>query len=405
MRLRDQFDEGEGFDEDVEEPGEYAEEVDPNLTAEVGVSDMSALPEAPPQAAPPPPAPAGADGFNPDDSTFDERQKNMTAQERADWASKRWGKTTPGEIKSEEPPPPDRTRFEQAVFQQIGGDPFVVDVMKEVDDATRQDLPELFRAVFGGNVIWEDRFRLNKKQNAAWQEEVKRYRAHVKEQIEGKVRHQKEAYKELMGRFDLDQKTKEALEKKKAEKDKAWAERTGKIQEKQGKAMEALQKQDNTLRTAEMRIIQDMARMAAEGVGGKPAPAMMEAFITLQNELAQVRQQREQIKMRTDPGYRQAKMQQQNMDQLDVSRQDVQPAEAAAPAAEPAGDKATADNSAPGTPDEIAKTKKLQVDVDKARALAKKPHPEKGVPVKAQFNKTTGEVKVTFKDGTTEIRK
>lgn len=401
MRLRDQLSEFEDAGS-VDEPGAYAEDIDPGLTAGAGVSDMEAPPGPPPQELQSH-TPAGQ-GFNPGDSTFDERQKNMTAQERADWASKRYAKSTPGEIPSTEPPPSDRARFEQAVFNQIGGDPFRIDVMKEVDDATRQDLPELFRSVFGGNVIWEDRFRLNKKQNAAWQEEVKRYRSHVKEQVEGKKKFQQESYKELMGRFDIDQKTKEAEERKKAERQQKWAESTGKIQEKQTKAAEALQKQDNTLRTAEMKLIQDMAKMVSEGIGGKPAPAMTEAFSALQNELAQVRQQREQIKLRVDPGYRQAKMQQQNMDQLDISRQEAAPATAeAAPEKTPVASKGK--QKMEEGPGEIEKTKQLQIDVDKAKVLAKKPHPVKGIPVSASYNKTTGEVKVTFKDGTTEIRR
>lgn len=354
-----------------------------------------------------------AAGFNPDTATFEERQKNMTPQERADWASKKFsgpvekdptGKAAPapgtakpaegaglaGDAPAQLSP---RQRFEQEVFKQIGGDPFQIDTMKIVDDATRKELPDLFRRFFKGQAIWEDRERLNKNQAAAWQDEVKKFRAFIKEQVEGDKSHKKEVYKELMSRFDLDMKERDAQEKVKAERAKKWAEETGKAVDRQAKTVDALKRQDNTLRTSELKIMQDMAKIIGEGIGGKPKPEFLATFTALDKELERIRAERDGIRLRLDPAYREERQAQMAERERGFKEQRQQTADTKEAERKESYSKPAAAGEAPA------------VDEAKIQELSTKPDPKKGVPVSAERNKKTGEVRVTFKDGSQEIRK
>jgi hypothetical protein len=334
---------------------------------------------------------AGAPGvFDPNNSTFEERQKYMTAQERADWASKKFS----GPVEKDPTGKPaaaaaaaapaaaessadKRARFEQEVFKQIGGDPFGINTVALMDEATRNALPGLFQKVFAGRLVWEDRRRMTKKESEFWDEEVKRFRAHVKDQIEGEKSAKKEAYKEMMGRFDLDQKTREAESKQKAEREAKWREAQGKQVTAVTKAAEALQKQDNTLRSAEMKIMENMSK-ALEGAAS--TPAKMEEYNALQAELTRVRSDRDQLRQRLDPGYKQQRLQEE-------------------------ADQKAKMQSAPRDPKATEQAPKAPV-IDEAAAREKiKAHPTKGYPVKSQYNELTGEIKVTYKDGTQEIIK
>ena len=94
-----------------------------------------------------------------------------------------------------------RDEFEKLVFKKIGENPFQIDVMAEVNKAN-EDLPDLFRHIFRGKVIWEDRGRLNKKQIDYWDDIVKQYRSDVYNQVTSDKAQKIEEHKWMMGQFD-----------------------------------------------------------------------------------------------------------------------------------------------------------------------------------------------------------
>jgi hypothetical protein len=95
----------------------------------------------------------------------------------------------------------NRDKFSEHVFQTIGGNPFDIDLGEELAKAD-QELPELFEYVFRGQAIWQDRHLLNNQQRAYWEDAVKAYHAHVKEQVESKKQTMTDRYNQMMNMFD-----------------------------------------------------------------------------------------------------------------------------------------------------------------------------------------------------------
>ena len=95
----------------------------------------------------------------------------------------------------------DRDRFEKHVFEQIGGNPFLMNPYNEVDKANA-DLPGLFNHVFQGRIAWNDLGRLNKDELAYWESAKKQYRAEAFERAKQDQKQKLEQYKWMMDGFD-----------------------------------------------------------------------------------------------------------------------------------------------------------------------------------------------------------
>jgi hypothetical protein len=104
-----------------------------------------------------------------------------------------------------------RKDFESQLFQQIGGNPFLIDPVAEVREADK-NLPQLFEAVFQGQATWADMATLTKEQRAHWQTVVNAYHAHVKEGAVSKQQQMYRAYKYGMEQFDWEDKKYEKQE-------------------------------------------------------------------------------------------------------------------------------------------------------------------------------------------------
>jgi hypothetical protein len=198
----------------------------------------------------------------------------------------------------------NRRAFEESVFKHIGGNPFEINVMKEVDKATAQDLPYLFRNVFGGQLIWEDRRRLDEKQRKHWDDEVKKYRAHVKERVESDKKFKTDLYNQMTKQFDNEQKEYEAAAKKVAEREKQWRERYEKDQEKKSKAQNDVLRNMREMDQAERAILKDMNTILKGDADGKVTAEQAQSAKILGAQLQELRQQRHAYRMGNDPGYR-----------------------------------------------------------------------------------------------------
>jgi len=155
----------------------------------------------------------------------------------------------------------NRDQFEQSVFKTIGGNPFGMDVIKEVNAASEKDLPDLFQQVFGRGVMWEDRDKLDAKEKTHWQNQIKQYRAYLKDTLESQKEAAIERYNMMMNRFDREQKENEAAMKKvEAKTEKFRTEATARRKE---------QKRDvKDLRKEKQDLLKRMTELALEGYGG-----------------------------------------------------------------------------------------------------------------------------------------
>ena len=77
---------------------------------------------------------------------------------------------------------PNRTLFEEIVFEQLGENPFRYDPYEEVEKVTAEALPQLFERVFQGEAMWADRNRLDQNQWKRWTDAVKMFRANLLQQ-------------------------------------------------------------------------------------------------------------------------------------------------------------------------------------------------------------------------------
>jgi len=313
---------------------------DPKATGADPMAGEPAPATPPPDAAVAAPAeakvyPGAPAGWTPEDSTFAERQKYMTAQERADWAMNKFdpGKNerkaaakaeedrvaaggAPATSKAAAPEAPprkdhatERVKFEQELFKAMGKNPFDIDVMKVVNDTSVKGLPALFDKVFKGKAIWQDRDRLDKKQNAHWQNEVKAYRAHVKDEVDSEKKMLLDKYKNHMSNFDVNFKLQEAQQKQ-AEAAAAKFGAAGNKQEtQQAKQEKAIRTQDDALRKREIKSMADIvANMKAQAAATDPKEKKMlqEQHALLLEENADATAARHQFKMQYDKAYSQA---------------------------------------------------------------------------------------------------
>ena len=201
----------------------------------------------------------------------------------------------------------DRGKFENVVFQQMGGNPFDIDVMREVDRVTASELPRIFGQVFRGQAIWEDRGRLNKKQMDFWQDEVKRFRAHVKDRIESERKTKIDQYNFMMKNFDTEQKETEAAHKRVQEQEKDFLSRRKDEAKEARTDMKDMQARMGRLQGDKRQILKRQAEIIKEGTDLKTGSLTPEAeaeFTELANQLKYINTQSHKLLMATDADYR-----------------------------------------------------------------------------------------------------
>ena len=200
------------------------------------------------------------------------------------------------------PPVHNRSRFEKEIFKEIGGNPFEINVVKQMNDVSARDLPKLFSSVFKGQVVWEDRNKLNKKQADFWQAQVQGYRAHVKEQLESERKTKIEVYNHMMKTFDNDTKEQEAAEKRVKEREKEWADlnKSNKTAQKDDlKRLTELQKNKREIMKEQAEIIEKGTDLTT----GALSPAAEIRFMELGEQLKFVKGEAEQLLMQHYPDY------------------------------------------------------------------------------------------------------
>lgn len=190
----------------------------------------------------------------------------------------------------------DRRRFEDIVFKDMGGNPFEIDVVREVDKRTAESLPKLFNQVFKGQAIWEDRGRLSKKQQDFWQGEVKKYRAHLKDRVTSDRKTKIEYFNFMMKNFDNEAKEYEARTKKQQEQTKGTVTEVKDMR----KRLDDIQKTKRDILKRQGEIMQ-----RATQAGSTEIPEEFEAeFMELASQLKYINEEAHGILMKTDQNYR-----------------------------------------------------------------------------------------------------
>lgn len=208
----------------------------------------------------------------------------------------RYGGETSTEIKSAAPAPKqpagpiyDRGRFEQQLFQDMGGNPYEIDPMKEVDRITQEQMEGLFNHVFRGKAIWADRQRLSKKQQDFWQNELRQFRAHVKEGVDSERATKIQMYQFMMGQFENQAKEEEARRKRMGETSTAMRAEHREARLAQRSEQESLAR----MMTDRRAIIKRQSELMTEGIdretGEMTGAAQME-FQELANQLKSINQ-------------------------------------------------------------------------------------------------------------------
>lgn len=304
----------------------------------------------------------------------------------------------------------NRNRFESEVYKEIGGNPFEINAVKKMNEVTAKDLPALFSRVFKGQVVWEDRNKLDKNQRAYWDAQVKGYRAHVKEAVESERKTKIDVYNHMMKTFDNDVKENEAAEKRVKEREKEWAA-TRKEDRTESKDTE---KRVSDLQKNKRDILKRMGELMKDPMGGAeraPAGSAEKEFNALSDQLEMINSESDKILMATNPEYRAKRTKELN--EPAVAPAPVEPKSVPAPAAAtvkqelPAydihgggdADVARASSSTPAAAP-VAKVQPAPVSATpqpKTSAPKFKPHPN-GKPLEVRRDKN-GRLLGKFEDG------
>lgn len=249
-------------------------------------------------------------------------------------------------------------------------------------------------------MIWEDRARMNPKQQAAWDDEVKRYRAHVKEAIESEKKQKVDLYHFMMTNFDKDEKEAEAAMKKVQEREKAFVaskKESRTDQEHRQKMFDDLQKEKRDILKRQGEVIRNGQDPNNPGALTPEAEA---EILELGNQLKRINQRSSQFLMETDPAYR--------TEQIAKGMGDVKPAHTpgakgpeAASAVENANKPQVVRGKLPDQPPEKPKGGK-EPTYPQSQEVFYKPHPA-GKPVELRRNKTTGQLMGKMPDGSIVI--
>lgn len=311
--------------------------------------------------------------------------------------------------------PQARLAFEQTVFRQIGGNPYMIDTQREIDRATAEDMPKLFERIFRGQAIWADRHNLSPEQKKVWLDELKRYRAYLKDRIEGERRAKIDSYKWMMSRFDDFQKQAEADLRRRREEMK-----DARVEAKDEAARLSEVKREER---AILKRMSEIVTKAAEAGDTDLADAVAEEYRQLGEQLSSVRRERDALMMRRDPDYREQKRkefyQKVAPDTMVPAhgpwrpggRKDgVAPEVRGALPQDERGEAAPADaeeaptTDAAGTP-EPRKKEKFRVDLQRPIEVGgfRFKRPASGSPVEVRYHRASGRLLGKFPDGHIEV--
>lgn len=165
-----------------------------------------------------------------------------------------YGDKPPTDWQAPDYSPQGRTKFEQIVFNRLGGNPFIRNWEGDLDREVNAQLPNVFASVFGNQIRWQDRDKMSRKQQAHWQNQVNKLRAHIGADLDAQKRQAEWMYKSMMGEFD------------------ARAKRFEKAQEDIDKAQNAMVRMHNPRTGIEIRAPRKEveARMAEGFIEGVP---------------------------------------------------------------------------------------------------------------------------------------
>lgn len=95
----------------------------------------------------------------------------------------------------------DRQKYSKFVVDKMGFDPYSLDSTKEIEKA-QEALPDVFEAAFGGQVLWNDKDKLNKAEKEHWNAVHRAFNVHVRDSVKEKAKRGKEEYKSRMKVFE-----------------------------------------------------------------------------------------------------------------------------------------------------------------------------------------------------------
>jgi len=120
----------------------------------------------------------------------------------------------------------NRESFEQFVLEEIGINPFEMNPLDAVKESDKE-LPNLFRHIFKGKIIWKDRHKMNSKENDYWNGIVKKFHADRLEEAESTRDAAIAQYNFMMNSFDNSKKEYEARLDKYKEDYASWSKEYG----------------------------------------------------------------------------------------------------------------------------------------------------------------------------------
>lgn len=310
--------------------------------------------------------------------------------------------------------PQARLAFEQTVFRQIGGNPYMIDTQREIDRATSEDMPRLFERVFRGQAIWSDRDRLSPEQKKVWLDELKRYRAFLKDRVESEKKAKIDSYKWMMSRFDDFQKMTEADLRR--QREHAREVRSGEKDE--AARLSKVQQEERSI----LRRMSEIVTKAAEAGNTELADAVAEEYRQLGEQLATIRREKDALMTKRDPVYREQKQKafykQMAPDEMVAAhgpwvppgptKQGEVRKKLPSPD-EPQPEEDRSDETPAEAPTEAAveapQKKKFRVELPRPIEMGgfKFKRPAAGAPVEVRYHKATGRLLGKFADGHVEV--
>ena len=123
----------------------------------------------------------------------------------------------------------NKAMFEESVFRQLGGNPYLIDPYERARALTEEKERDLFNAYFDGAAHWGSRHKLTPEQRAEWDAVRKSFEARAFQELNHKLSQAKEAYTFMMGRFDAARAERQAAAERKAaqEKGRTWQTQEG----------------------------------------------------------------------------------------------------------------------------------------------------------------------------------
>jgi hypothetical protein len=116
----------------------------------------------------------------------------------------------------------DQDAFEEQLLKQMGGNPYQMNPMGELNYRWQREQKAIFNEVFGGQVDWHDRTRLTQEERQYWNQVKKQWRAETYQQLANERTGRIQEYENAMGNFASRRKNHlAALEKRQEEQEKA----------------------------------------------------------------------------------------------------------------------------------------------------------------------------------------